>query len=66
MKKIYKSPNTRFLQMSVEESMLVTVSGGQAPDGNPDGFEGIGGSNGDGNDLTRRQGGNSLWDTWSN
>ncbi len=49
--------------------MLATVSGGSTETETPSGFNpGTGGNQGgyDGNDLTRQQGGNSIWDTWSN
>lgn len=62
MKKSYIYPNSKLIQLSAEESLLVTVSSGS--DGNsetPDNFEGMGGDGGDGNDLTRHQ---SIWDYW--
>lgn len=69
MKKSYIIPNTKLIQLSAEESILLTVSGGSSESETPGGFNpGTGGSQGGDyeGDLTRRQGGNSLWDNWSN
>lgn len=64
MKKAYINPNSKLIQLSAEESMLLSVSNNSTGNETPGGFNpGTGGSQGGGyeGDLTRQQ---SIWDYW--
>lgn len=61
MKKIYIAPSTKAVCLNTESLIANSFTGGTGTGGIDTGSEG-----GSVEDTRRQQGGNSLWDTWSN
>ncbi len=58
MKKTYIIPTTKGINLAFENALLVdSLTGNEGT---------IGNGSGDVEETRRQQGGNSLWDTWSN
>lgn len=64
MKKTYKSPNIKSIDLTSEAQVMITASnfgdGSKDPGGN---FNNNVGGSGDGGDYTRQH--SSIWDTWT-